>query len=279
MNRSWTRRWHDRETPPRPKRVQSATESDNPSAFLREAAPNLHECCCFHPAVVHSSSAETLAELDDSCKARKRRLAHFKVEDPSYEPNLPNSGTYSPGPRGAAPSPPSCLLSLPNSQTRAELALPLLPAPLSPSYARTPPLRLSSAHQGPTVRSGSCISDVDEGGGGGGGGVMEEKVLAEAELVCAPYNNSSQTHTLTSFFLLFNLILKIKTTKRTESVWFLFWWILMTYLWQIQPRTTLQVHLHFLKLIPASCAKRSKQSREDPGPGSVLAAKTVYDPV
>lgn len=78
VNRSWTRRWHNRgNTTPSQKRSNPPPGSDNPSAFLRQAAPNLHESSCFHPLSVQSSSAETLAELGDSCKARERRLAHF----------------------------------------------------------------------------------------------------------------------------------------------------------------------------------------------------------
>lgn len=89
------------------------------------------------------------------------------------------------------------------SQTRSDLPLPLFSASLSPSYARSPPVQLSTAHQWPTVRSGSCISDVEEGaeGGrvwGGGGG---RALFAEVEIDRAPFNNPRKTQpTLASFF-------------------------------------------------------------------------------
>lgn len=174
---SWTRRWHNRETPPRSKKLQSGPESDNPSAFLQDAAPNLHESACFHPPSVQSSSAETLAELGDSCKARERRLVHFKVEEGSVSPTCPIRPAIAPGPRGAAPSPPSRLGSLPNSLRSPSspflcLSLSVLLVPTSPA------LHCASM----TNRAKRKLHQGRRGGGGGGSRVGGGAVVGEPSL-------------------------------------------------------------------------------------------------
>lgn len=141
-------------------------ESDNPGVLLEEAAPNLHESVVSPPLSVQISCT---SDRGDPSAARREPQGAYSVSycafysrRPFCEPTLPIAVSCSRVPEEQvrhlllAFSPSLPLFSLVNSTS---------PPPLSLSLARAVPLQPSTAHQWPTVRSGSWIRDVDQGAG------------------------------------------------------------------------------------------------------------------
>lgn len=147
------------------------------------------------------------------------------------------------------------------------------PPPLSLRLKRgPPPVQLSTAHQWPTVRSGSCISDVNERAGGGDGRWKNCLCRSWIGLCSAPYNHASQTHTPASFIYLTFFLSPQYKCDFSDGFW-----------WRIFDKDSHGQHLKFsssfLRLIPASCAKGANVRLVRIHYKLVVAEKNVYDPV